>query len=273
MQAPLCTARSALREVPLTRLCPSRPAVSLLLASAAALGTGCGDDLFGGPALDAILGVDTPPRVAAWEMRWFVGPGEGWVVDCELRTTPDLSSQEVLFGEMSAGAPDVSSPGWTFDEQGKVAVGMAVLVDVERYRPFTGYPPLPEVDEDEEEWIPAHEEYSTWLGSDLDRGVWGMGREHVVVVMQPGGEDAALSLMVGDELPPELADGPHWMEVVLDLVGITGGFEDALFPFPPEARTQDTGIWVTALEHIDDFTVYYHTGELVGGIRPGESCE
>lgn len=234
---------------------------------------GCGDPLFGGPSLDGLLGVQPPPQQPAWEFRWYQ-EDFGMVVDCDLIPASEVGSEDALFGELRLTPPDPQDPP-VWAKSDTVAVGIAVLVDEATYRPFVGYPPPDDVDEedfdDEEDFeLTIEERFGDALASDFERGVWGVSLEHAVVVVRPGGESLTNELIVGaDDLvfEPET----QWLGMVAELTYLSDSFDDTLY-LPPE-RVENVGLWVNALEFTEPELIPVYTGEPLGGVHPGASCE
>jgi hypothetical protein len=110
-----------------------RPLLCVLCAAAAI--TGCGDSLLGEVGVNEPLGLEDPPSGTAWEVRWFVGEGDGLVAPCALyplSAEAQFTEEQAAFGYLDAPAPELAdvSPAATIEgDDYDWSLGLALLVE------------------------------------------------------------------------------------------------------------------------------------------------
>ncbi len=226
---------------------PSLTALSLLALTA------CGDSLVGGDWMEELLGLEEIPAEAAWELRWYGGPGNGLVVECDLREpwTGMHALDEVVFGSTEVPPPEVFEiPEEEFRiEAEEYSWGIALLVLAE---------PGPYWDVD-----PERERTDL----DEDRGIWGVVREYAVLVADGDLDRLSMELLGEPDEGGVILPGAQFVGFMPEVILGTGAFNGSFFALPDEQKDWlwEPGIPVVHLEYMEEFLWEVFEGEILGG--------
>ena len=200
-----------------------------LLVVTSLVGTGCGESLVSGEALDGLFGVRPLPARVAWEMRWLDEDGR-LSVGCELSAADVIDDGGIQWGELLVTAPVDPEPiRWVEEEPGTYwALGLPVLVDAERY---------------DRDWLEPDDTLS------VERGVWGIPFD-VALFYAEGDLELVGERLFASDTP--LEEDANVVSVVSELVAARaqiGGslllekHADEIWVFGGEVDEEDNATW------------------------------
>lgn len=222
---------------------------------------GCdGDSLASGERLEQLMGQIPMPDQPAFELRWFMGPDEGLLVDCDLQPTEIGNDEEALLGSLTVElASEPEPPVWLHTNAGySWAVALVVLVDGQRY-----------------------EQPDTGDGADLDvwRGVWGVAARNALLVVDGDLEMAQQQLLVVPDDADPLEGSHTWVELLPAVVAANDDFRRGISlltgPLSDEGEEEEWGdqLTITSMEWLEDEVVLgVVSGESINGAQLDESC-
>ncbi len=224
-----------------------------LLLSSLAL-SACGDSLVGGPMLEELLGIEEVPQEVAWELRWYRGPGQPLLLECDLRPpwTGIHQLEQVVFGEVEVPPPEVlevPEPGMIMEGEGfSWALALLVLVDAHVY------------------WEADPEGQRSDLQE--ERGIWGVVPEYVLVFAEGDMDAARHELLVEpQEDVGQIAEGMQFMSFLPEVLLGTESLSGSLIPVEHEEAEHlwEPGPLVLHLEYLEEHIHEVFEGEPLGG--------
>lgn len=227
-------------------------ALALLLVA------GCEGSLLGTEQLENLLGIAAEPADPAWQLRWYLGEGEGLIVSCELYPVADLSGDDIGAGVIEVTPPQLdpeAPPFWLEEFEYRWALALPVLVDREVY-----------VAEELDEEFDNLANFT---------GVWGVAEDRAWLFWDGDAGAVADDLVrIDDEFDfvPERSDS--WMGFLPEMVAGQGFAVNGIYPLTGEELDDiESGLLVRASSQLSDRDLFVWSGLAMGGFHTLEECQ